>query len=108
MSHPSKAQIWNHLHGICLDHQTAIHVVLGPSRAQGIVSARRESARYLRSLGYSYPQIGRWLGGRHHTTIMNLCRREGWWDDSLPRGVFMFPSERTETRSSESQGEKGS
>ncbi len=26
-------------------------------------------------LGYSHPQIGRTLGGRDHTSIMNACKR---------------------------------
>ena len=27
---------------------------------------------------YSYPQIGRWFGGRHHTTIMYAVRKVEW------------------------------
>ena len=29
-------------------------------------------------LGMSYPEIGRILGGRHHTTIMSMLKRLGW------------------------------
>jgi chromosomal replication initiation ATPase DnaA len=33
-------------------------------------------AQYLKTAhGWSYSQIGRFLGGRRHTTIMELCKR---------------------------------
>ena len=48
--------------------------VRGPSHEAVCVEARRRVARQLRADGWSYPRIGRALGGRHHTTIMNLLR----------------------------------
>jgi chromosomal replication initiation ATPase DnaA len=38
-----------------------------------VVAARRMAARELREMGFSFPQIGRYLGGLHHTSVMNLC-----------------------------------
>lgn len=37
-----------------------------------LVERRRFIARKMRDEGYSYPAIGRALGGRDHSTIMNL------------------------------------
>lgn len=28
-----------------------------------------------RLTGESYPDIGRWFGGRHHTTVISACRK---------------------------------
>lgn len=53
--------------------------ILGSSRDAETVRARRLLAHDLRKMGYSYPEIGRFMG-RHHTTIIhlvkNLPRRE--------------------------------
>ena len=49
------------------------------------VAARREAALALRSMGYSYPQIGRWMN-RHHTSILNLVgnRPQEYREPSVP------------------------
>lgn len=47
----------------------------GPSRVARIASARHVAAWLLRDSGYSYPEIGRALGGRDHTTAMASVRR---------------------------------
>lgn len=46
----------------------------GPGRARELVRARAAISRVARDQGYSYPQIGRLLGGRDHTTIMHLIK----------------------------------
>jgi len=46
--------------------------VIGPRRSRYLVNVRTMCAARLRMRGYSYPEIGTYLGGRHHTTIMNL------------------------------------
>jgi hypothetical protein len=43
----------------------------GPSRVAFMVEARRTVAKFLRQEGWSYPQIGEYLG-RDHTTVMHL------------------------------------
>ncbi len=48
--------------------------VTGKSQMSYAVAARRKSAQDLRAMGFSFPEIGRWLGLRSHATIMNLCR----------------------------------
>lgn len=47
--------------------------VIGPNRDTRHVCARSVAAKLLRARGNSYPQIGRYLGGRDHSTIINLC-----------------------------------
>jgi chromosomal replication initiation ATPase DnaA len=40
-----------------------------------VVDARNEAAWLLRKLDWSLPAIGRFLGGKHHTTIMHGIRQ---------------------------------
>lgn len=50
--------------------------LLSLRRAAGIVDARQTAAWLLRTFSsLSYPAIGRYLGGRDHTTILHSCRR---------------------------------
>ncbi len=68
--------------------------VLAPGKTKFKVSARWHVASELRRRGYSLPEIGRMMGGYHHTTIMNLlCARRyrheprpplGAWDRDAP------------------------
>jgi chromosomal replication initiation ATPase DnaA len=44
-------------------------------RHPALTAARALAVRELRAAGYSYPEIGRILGGRHHTTAIWLERR---------------------------------
>lgn len=75
---PGTVEIWAELRAIASRHWCTEHTILSRSNLADHVAARREAALYLRSLGYSYPSIGRWLGGRHHTTAMNLCKGRGY------------------------------
>ena len=56
--------------------------VRGPRRHLELVRARRAICARLREEGCSYPEIGRALGGRHHTTIMYLLmalkKQQAW------------------------------
>ena len=48
--------------------------LIGQSRAQGLVRARRVAMIAMRSCGMSLPQIGEALGGRDHTTVLHNLR----------------------------------
>lgn len=48
--------------------------VLGPTRLRYVVRARQTCAYVLWKRGNSYPQVGRWLGGRDHSTMIHSCR----------------------------------
>jgi len=55
-----------------------VHELKGPSRRQGVVTARGV-AMYLARLvsRQSLDQIGQYFGGRDHTTVMHACRKTG-------------------------------
>ena len=63
------------LASVCEFHALTREQVLGPDRHMVFVDARRIIATVLKARGWSYPSIGRMLGGRDHTTIINLCRK---------------------------------
>lgn len=46
--------------------------ITGKRRNQHLVRARSAIAIVLREQGLSYPRIGKALGGRDHTTVINL------------------------------------
>ena len=58
-------------------------LIRGRSRLRWLVACRRFIAQKMRDEGYSYPAIGRELGGRDHATIMfylgKTRRRSKWW-----------------------------
>lgn len=45
---------------------------VGPSRRKECVGARRDAAQEMRKLGMAWKEIGHHLGGRDHSTIINL------------------------------------
>ena len=62
-------------------HGVSMADILGERRFRPIVHARQEVAWRLARLRhpdgscrFSLPQIGAWLGGRHHTTILHAIR----------------------------------
>jgi chromosomal replication initiation ATPase DnaA len=53
-------------------YSTTAQAIRAKGSQRHLVSARREIASELRRHGWSYPRIGKALGGRHHTTIIYL------------------------------------
>lgn len=52
----------------------------GPERVASIARPRMIAMWLARKLtGLSYPKIGRDFGWRHHTTVMDACRRVDAW-----------------------------
>ena len=52
-------------------HGLRVGDMLGPSRNPALTRARADLYRRLRACGWSYPMIGRFCGGRDHTTVMS-------------------------------------
>lgn len=56
-------------------HNVTWAQVLSSTRVQNVVDCRHEIMATLREDGLSYPQIGKALGGRDHSTVMHGVRR---------------------------------
>jgi len=55
-----------------------VHDLKGPSRRQGVVTARGVAMHLARMLSrQSLEQIGQYFGGRDHTTVLHACRKTG-------------------------------
>lgn len=65
--------------------------IIGRSRHSYLVNARALAAYIMRHrYGMSYPQIGKRLGGRDHSTIIHLCRKaEGLIADRPATAAFV-------------------
>lgn len=57
---------------VASDFGLTIHDLRGQGRFAVLVDARAVVARIMRDRGLSYQQIGRFLGGRDHSTTLNL------------------------------------
>lgn len=56
------------------DHQTTPwELANGPSTKRN-VAARAQAMQILRRMGFSLPEIGRYMGGKHHTTVLYHTR----------------------------------
>lgn len=58
---------------IAFEHGLTVATLRGPSHDRFVVEARRSLYRHLRSMGWSYPAIGKFIG-RDHTTILAALR----------------------------------
>ena len=63
---------WRFLKEAAQDFDVTVAEIKGPWRATKVVEARRYVARELRSRGQTLEAIGKALGSRNHTTIINL------------------------------------
>lgn len=63
---------------VARQHRLVVRDLTGPDRFAHFVAARREAARKLRKAGIHLHEIGNALGGRHHTTVWEYFRRDGW------------------------------
>lgn len=61
---------------VAIKHGLTLADLIGPYRAPKVAHARQEAMWVLfQERRWSYPQIGRFFGGRDHTTIMHGVRR---------------------------------
>lgn len=52
-----------------------VELIVSRQRHPALTAARAAAVLALREAGYSWPEIGCALGGRHHTTVIYLARR---------------------------------
>ena len=62
------------LKGVAVEFQLPIAEIVAGRQFKKNVAARREACRRLRAIGYSLGQIGTYMGGLHHTTILHHVR----------------------------------
>lgn len=59
---------------VCRENGANWLEVRGPRKFSRLYRVRKKIVDRLRGLGRSLPEIGRLLGGRHHTTILWMSR----------------------------------
>lgn len=69
------AMLEDHLAIVAHDFGVSIAALKGPGRMAFMAKIRQEFCRRAAFLGFSTTQIGRALGGRHHTTVLHLLGR---------------------------------
>lgn len=69
---PSTAQAI--VNSVAAEHDIHVEDLIGRSRTTHIVRARQHAMVELRALGLSLPVVGRFLGGRDHTTVLHGIR----------------------------------
>jgi chromosomal replication initiation ATPase DnaA len=52
-------------------HGVTVDDIKSPLRIKRVVIARQEAYYLLREAGYSFPQVGRFCGGRDHSTVVH-------------------------------------
>lgn len=71
----SRTEINTILRAVAEKHGCTMPDIRGSERRRSIVAARREAAAILRGRGLSYSDIGKALGGKHHTSV--ICLLDG-------------------------------
>ena len=60
----------------CADNMVSVNDLVGKCRVKPLVEKRHDCIAMLyRKLGLSYTMLGKIMGGRDHTTIINAIRR---------------------------------
>lgn len=62
-------------HEIARQYRVTVPALMGNDRHRYIARVRRVLMAALRATGMSYPEIGRFVGGRDHTTIIAGVRK---------------------------------
>lgn len=78
---PRRFTVGRHLRGVAAETGWSEADLRGPGRDAGLVRARDLVVWRARRDGLSLTQIGRELGGRHHTTIMAAAQRAAAWQE---------------------------
>jgi chromosomal replication initiator protein len=63
------------LHQLAQSYGVTVADITGKSRVPRFVRARHHAMAMLRGRGWSYPEIGRKLGGRDHATVIHGIKK---------------------------------
>lgn len=64
-----------HFFDYCKQKNYKHHLIVNRGKRKDLIAKKREVAKYLRSLGYSYPVIGLVMD-KDHTSIMHMVKDE--------------------------------
>jgi len=99
---------WHNLFG----NEVTMEDLVGPIRHRGVVQARTDCMRRIRSrLGWSFPRIGKLFGNRDHTTVMHAWRKDlslekpAQWNATERDGIEYERSRRSRWREKAKQQE---
>jgi chromosomal replication initiation ATPase DnaA len=67
------------MHTVAAERLVPVDAIMGPTRKRDVFKVRAEIMLRCREAGYSLGQIGRYFGGRDHTTVLSAIRRAAFF-----------------------------
>lgn len=84
---------------VAMKHQVSIRLILDSGRNAAVVRARQEIYWRLVAIGaYSLPQVGMWVGGRDHTTVLHGVREHAKRHGERPMPKYQHSKHLTSPR----------
>lgn len=84
---------------VAMKHQVSISLILDTGRNANVVRARQEIYWRLVAIGaYSLPQVGMWVGGRDHTTVLHGVREHAKRHGERPMPKYQHSKHLTSPR----------
>ena len=72
------------IRSVAADAGYTFELAVGPAKEGRIIAIRATACVLLRERGMSFPAIGRALGGRDHTTVINAVSRFPYYCERYP------------------------
>ena len=72
---PREAAILDILFTVAHNWGVSLEDIRGASKIKHIVAARHEAMRELRAAGLMLKEVGRWTGGRDHSTVIHALKK---------------------------------
>ena len=91
---PYKRKARDVLEDVAAEHGISVAVLTGGSRIKKIAYARFQAAYEIRQLGFSYPNVARFVGHEDHTSTIHAVKR---WAEYLANGGQMPKHKRRQT-----------
>ena len=91
---PYKRKARDVLEDVAAEHGISVAILTGGSRIKKIAYARFQAAYEIRQLGFSYPNVARFVGHEDHTSTIHAVKR---WAEYLANGGQMPKHKRRQT-----------